>query len=266
MVEKRVNGLTVLGVMGEGHKLESSERELVVRRFRKSLPEEMGLLVGVRLQGTDLAINAANKALELGADGILLGPPLLQGDDALFNFHRRIADGFNAPIVIHDYPAATKVYMNASLIGRIVNEVEATWYIKLEDPPTGLKMEKFKQLCGDKLKVFGALGGLFAFEELDRGAVGLMTGFAYPELLVQIYDLFCSGERDKARTIFYDILPLIRFEFQSGIGVFLRKYIFKKRGIFQTTAVREPTTVPDQKTLTHFDAIVTHLRGRGYDM
>ncbi|MDJ0762213.1 MAG: dihydrodipicolinate synthase family protein [Myxococcota bacterium] len=266
MIERKVDGLTVLGVMGEGHKLEDAERALVVQRFRQALPPEMGLLVGVRYQGTDLVIRAADKALALGADGILLGPPTLQSDDALFHFHRQVAGAIGSPLVIHDYPAATKVVMSPGLIGRIVNEVDAPWYIKLEDPPTGLKMARLNRLCGENLGVFGALGGMFAFEELDRGAVGIMTGFAYPEFLVQMYDLFCSGQRDAAMALFYDMLPLIRFEFQAGIGVALRKHILVERGVFQTANVREPTTKPDQKTIDHLNLIITHLRGKGYQL
>jgi len=114
--------------------------------------------------------------------------------------------------------------------------------------------------------VFGALGGLFAFEELDRGAVGLMTGFAYPELLVALYRRYKRGDVDSAATLFYDILPLIRFEFQPGIGLSLRKHILVRRGAMDTTVVRHLGPEADEKTLEQLFRIVAYLKTRGYDI
>lgn len=266
MLSCRVSGLAVLGVMGEGHKLSEAERELVIRAFREALPRELGLVVGVREAGTDLAVRAARRAVELGADAILLGPPPVQSDGAIFEYTKRVAQNAGAPIVLHDYPAATKISMSVELIEKIAREIEQVEYIKLEDPPTGLKMARLSASLGDRLGVFGALGGIYAFEELNRGAVGIMTGFAYPELLVELYDRHRAGDMDGAAALFYDILPLIRFEFQPGLGVSLRKNILARRGIIETTKQRHPGTDADPKTLEDLNRILAHLRRRGYDV
>ncbi len=264
MTEKRVSGLAVLGVMGEGNKLDEAERSLVVRTFRAALPTSFGLVVGVRATGTDLAVKSARSARDLGADAILLGPPPIQDDDAIFSYTRQVSESVDVPIVLHDYPAATKVLMSVRLITRLFGEIERVEYIKLEDPPTGPKMARLQSAIGDDVQVFGALGGLYAFEELNRGAVGIMTGFAYPELLVDMYNKHASGDIEGAATVFYDILPLIRFEFQPGIGISLRKHILKKRGVFKTTKIRHPGADADAKTLEHLERILKHLRSRGY--
>lgn len=266
MADRGVQGLAILGVMGEAPKLNDAEREEVIEAFRTTLPEGLDLVVGVRAAGTDPAVDAARTAQQLGAGALLVGPPPVQNDDAIFTYYRRVAEAVDVPLVIHDYPASTGILMSPGLIARLHREIEGILYIKLEDPPTGPKMDRIRQLAGESLDVFGALGGMYAFEELERGAVGIMTGFAYPEMLVEIYQRFQNGDVDGAATVFYDVLPLIRFEFQPGLGVSLRKHILVRRGVFRTATVRHPGAQADTKTLDHLNRILEHLRRRGYDV
>ena len=266
MVRKSVHGLAVLGALGEGHKLDAFERSQVVRRFKSGMPDGFGLVVGVRAAATDLAVRMAQSAQKDGADALLLGPPPVQSDPALLTYYRRVAASVSLPVIIHDYPAATGIFMTPDLIAKIYHTTENIHYIKLEDPPTGPKMMAVLEKTGKKIKIFGALGGLYAFEELDRGAVGIMTGFAYPELLVTIYQRFHTGDIEGAATLFYDMLPLNRLEFQPGIGVSIRKKVFVQRGIFKTSYVRHPGQDADAKTMEHIFRIVAHLKKRGYEI
>jgi 4-hydroxy-tetrahydrodipicolinate synthase len=259
-----VQGLAILGVMGEAQKLNDAERVEVIRAFRAALPENLGLVVGVRAAGTDPAVDQARTAQDLGADALLVGPPPIQKDGAIFTYYQRVAQAVDVPLVIHDYPASTGILMSPELIARLHREVEGIPYIKLEDPPTGPKMDRVRELAGDTLGVFGALGGMYAFEELDRGALGIMTGFAYPELLVDLYQRYSKGDVAGAATLFYDMLPLIRFEFQPGMGVSLRKHILVQRRIIRTATIRHPGAQADARTLEHLERILDHMRQRGY--
>lgn len=264
MADRGVNGLAVLGALGEGHKLNEGERALAVEAFKSALPEGLGLVVGVRGAATDLAIGMALQAKELGADALLVGPPPVQKDAVILTYYLRVSEAAGLPIVIHDYPAATGILMSVELIARLHKECANVDYLKVEDPPTGMKMDAIRKLTGDGLKIFGALGGMFALEELERGAIGIMTGFAFPELLVELYRRFRNGDLDGARMLFYDMVSLIRFEFQPGIGVSLRKHVLVKRGVFTSATVRHPGPEADAETLAQMYRIVEHLRGRGY--
>jgi 4-hydroxy-tetrahydrodipicolinate synthase len=266
MANRGVHGLAVLGALGEGHKLDEGERTQVIERYRALLPDGLGLVVGVRAAATDLAMRMAQHASRLGADALLLGPLPVQNEKALRTYYQRVSDAVDVPVIIHDYPAAAGITMTPELIAHIFKACRNVQYIKLEDPPTGPKMDAVWALTGKDLEVFGALGGTFAFEELDRGAVGIMTGFAYPELLVELYRRYQSGDTDGAAELFYDIVPLIRLEFQPGIGVSLRKNILVKRGVFTSAYVRHPGPEADAKTLEHLFRIVEHLKKRGYEM
>lgn len=266
MIDRGVNGLAVLGALGEGHKLDRNERNAVIERFKANMPNGCGLVVGVRSAATDLALRMAQAAQASGADAILLGPLPLQSDTALHTYYQRVSSAVDVPVMIHDYPAATGIFMSPELIGRLFKENKNIGYIKLEDPPTGPKMEAVRKHAGNEIHIFGALGGMYAFEELDRGAVGIMTGFAYPELLVALHRRYRSNDIDGAAAIFYDMLPLNRLEFQPGIGVSIRKQILVKRGVFKTAYVRHPGQDADAKTMEHIFRIVRHLEQRGYQL
>lgn len=259
-----VDGLAVLGVMGEAERLTEAERDRVVEAFREALPPDRALVVGAGAAGTDAAIHTCARARELGADALLVGPPRIQNDTVLFGYYERIARAVAAPIVVHDYPPATGVILSPALLARLYRELERVQYVKLEDPPTGPKMEQVRSLAGDGFGIFGALGGLYALEELERGAIGIMTGFAYPELLVRLYRLYRAGEVAQAATLFYEILPLVRFEFQPGVGVSLRKTILVRRGAIRTATVRHPGPAADPVTLRQLDRILEHLAARRY--
>ena len=87
----------------------------------------------------------------------------------------------------------------------------------------------------DMATVLSITGKSFA-----RGADGAMTGFAYPELLVEVYLRFREGEVDKAFDLFDVYLPLIRYEQQPGIGLAIRKQILHQRGIIASATLRSP--------------------------
>jgi 4-hydroxy-tetrahydrodipicolinate synthase len=262
--DRGVQGVAILGVMGESHKLTGHEQEQVIEAFREHLPEGLQLVVGVRAAGTDIAVGMARTAAKYAPDALLVGPPPVQKDDTIFAYYKRIAEAVDVPLILHDYPAATGILMSPALIARLYKELDTVRYLKLEDPPTGLKMEKVRNLAGEDLKIFGALGGAYAFEELDRGAVGIMTGFGYPEFLVDLYERYQRGDIDGSAEVMYDISALIRWEFQPGLGVSMRKHILVKRGVFETAFVRHPGAEADAKTLEHLDRILGSLRARGY--
>ncbi len=66
---------------------------------------------------------------------------------------------------------------------------------------------------------------------MERGADGAMTGYAFPELLIDVVRLSKEGKRDAAHDLFDAHLPLIRYEQQPGAGLAVRKYVLQKRGI-----------------------------------
>jgi 4-hydroxy-tetrahydrodipicolinate synthase len=87
-------------------------------------------------------------------------------------------------------------------------------------------------LCGN--------GGLFLPEEMERGADGAMTGFAYPEMMVGVVAAHGAGDTGRMHDIFDAYLPLCRYEQQAGVGLAIRKYTLAKRGAIGSAALRRP--------------------------
>jgi 4-hydroxy-tetrahydrodipicolinate synthase len=105
-------------------------------------------------------------------------------------------------------------------------------------------------------------GGLFLPQEMLRGADGAMTGFAYPEMLVQVCALFAQGRAEEAEDLFDVYLPLLRHEFQYGIGLALRKETLKRRGAIRSAHVRRPGPVLDATDLAELGRLIQRLEDR----
>ena len=148
--------------------------------------------------------------------------------------------------------------MEAALLARIAREVPAARTIKLEDPPTPFKTARILAAAGDtKVAILGGLGGVFLLEELMAGAAGVMTGFAFPEVLVKVVSLYRAGQdRRGRRTCSIEFVPLMRFEFQEGIGMAIRKEVLRRRGALADGSTRAPGPALDDGTRAALDRVL----------
>ena len=176
-----------------------------------------------------------------------------------FGYYEAAQEITEIPIVIQDLPEQTGVHLHPEFIGKLHEELPDAKYLKLEDPPTPQKITSVIEATAGRMGVFGGLGGAFLFEELRRGAIGTMTGFAYPEVLVSIYNYLMKNDIERARNIFYSWLPLIRYENSAGIGLAIRKELMKHRGFIETADVRSPTASIDIRTKEELNDLLNAL-------
>lgn len=260
-LDSGVHGLTILGIMGEAHKLSDAERSIVMQRYLEAAGDHVPVVVGCSAAATKVTIEWAREAEEIGAAAVMVAPPNnVRNLDLVFEHYRRVAEALSLPVVVQDEPVNTGVVMPAAFIARVVNEIEGCRYVKLEEAPTTIKITSLLEKIEDRVGIFGGLGGMYFYEELSRGAVGIMTGFAYQEILVRTYELFSKGEKREAREHFFRYLPLIRFEAQLGVGgVSIRKEVFKLRGAISSSHVRFPAPALDEETLRELEELVDLL-------
>jgi 4-hydroxy-tetrahydrodipicolinate synthase len=259
-IKAGVNGITILGILGEVHRLSDEERQRVTELVVKQAGGRVPVVSGTGGPGTELAIKYSREAARLGIDGIMVAPPRLlkPNDEAVYSYYKNVASAVNIPIVIQDEPVTYGVHFSPSMIARL-SEIEGIRYLKLEDAPTLAKISQIKKLTRERLGIFGGLGGLYAYEELSRGACGIMTGFAYPEMLVEIHREFQEGNRSKARVLFHQALPIIRYEAQPGVNLAIRKEILKRRGVIKTATLREPATKLDEEGARELGELINSL-------
>ncbi|MGZ8430915.1 MAG: dihydrodipicolinate synthase family protein [Candidatus Deferrimicrobiaceae bacterium] len=241
MADIGVDGVTILGVLGESNRLGDDERERLIRAAVSAAGGRIPVIVGTSHRGTLATRHLSRMAEALGADAVMVTPSRepVPGEEKVFEYFRQVADGISIPIVAQDHPASTEVHMPVPLLLRLVNEIPRVGCLKEEAPPTPAKIHALVQgMTGRKVPVLTGLGALYGIFDLERGSSGFMTGFAFPEVLVAIVREVRGGRRDAAWELYQRFLPLIVFEQQPGVGI--RKEIYRMRGLIQSARVRHP--------------------------
>ena len=254
-----VNGVTVLGVTGEVARLDDRERQRVLETVATHVNGRIGVVAGTTAEGTLTCIGYSRAAKAAGATAVMVSPPRMPklNSEAVVRHYHALAEAVDIDLVVQDYPPISGYAMEPWLLARVAREIPRARTIKLEDPPTPFKTSRIlEQTAGLDVRIFGGLGGVFLLEELMAGATGAMTGFAYPEILVRIVKLFRGGQVDEAAEIFYRSVPLMRFEFQEGIGMAIRKEVLHRRGALTTPATRAPAAALDATTRQALDRVL----------
>jgi 4-hydroxy-tetrahydrodipicolinate synthase len=256
-----VHGLNVLGIMGEAHKLSEGERRRVAEVFVKSAAGRFPVVVGTSHGGTAVVTELSQAAEAAGAAAVMVAPPIgLRGEAVILAHYRAVARAISIPVVVQDEPVTTGVLMSPELLVRIAIEIPACRYIKLEEAPTPTKITAMRRLPGgDAVRIFGGQNAMYFYEELSRGAVGIMTGVAVPDILVRIYKAFTTGDRAGAAAIYDRYASYIRYEGQQGIGLALRKELLRLRGAIASSAVRQPGPSLDDVTRKELNDILARL-------
>ena len=254
-----VNGFTALGVTSEVARLTDGERDTVLDTIVAHVNRRVPVVAGTTAEGLRTCIDYTRRASAAGASAVMISPPrmLKINSDAVARHFADVAAAVDIPIIVQDYPPISGYAMEAALLARIARDVPAARTIKLEDPPTPLKTSRILEHAGGlDLRIFGGLGGVFLLEELMAGAAGAMTGFAFPAVLVQIVRRFRAGQIDEAADLFYRKVPLMRFEFQEGIGMAIRKEVLRRRGAIAHAGIRPPGGALDASTLAALDRVM----------
>jgi 4-hydroxy-tetrahydrodipicolinate synthase len=259
-----VSGLTILGMMGEAPKLDLAEALAIAGQVvrRANVP----VVVGVSAPGFAAMRSLARGAMDLGAAGVMIAPPpALRTDDQIINYYAQAvtAIGTDTPFVLQDYPLMLSVVMTPKVIRQIVMDHPSCVMLKHEDWPGLEKISALRAFQRDgslrPLSILTGNGGLFLDFEMERGADGAMTGYAFPDMLVDVVKLAQKGEREAAHDLFDAHLPLIRYEQQQGIGLAVRKYVLRKRGAITYDAQRVPSTSLSATAQAEIDFLLSRL-------
>ena len=264
--EAGCDGITVLGIMGEAPKLEAAEAEAVAARFIKRAGSKMQIIVGVSSPGFAAMRTLARKSMDAGAAAVMIAPPPhLRTDDQITTYFRQAEEaiGTDIPWVLQDYPLTLTVVMTPAVIRKIVMDSKSCVMLKHEDWPGLEKITALRGFQKDgslrELSILTGNGGTFLDFEMERGADGAMTGYAFPELLIDVVNLQKQGERDKAHDLFDAHLPLIRYEQQPGVGLAARKYVLQKRGIIESMAQRKPGAALSPTARAEIDYLLSRV-------
>ena len=175
-IDAGVNGIILGGTLGEASTLTTDEKETLIRKTLEIVQEEVPVIINIAEQSTKDAIAVAKRAEEIGAQGLMLLPPMRYKatDHETVTYFKEIARSTSLPIMIYN---------------RLRNEF------------------------GDRLKILTGVDTL-AFESMVSGADGWVAGLvaAYPAETVAIYKLTRAGKVDEALEIYRWFMPLLELD------------------------------------------------------
>lgn len=236
-----VDGVTILGVLGEADRMTDAERSAVIETAVTAADGRLPVVVGTSHRGTRAALELSRMAERLGADAVMLTPAqeAVPNEERVFEYFARVAEGMGLPIVVQDHPASTGVHMALPLLLRLAREIDQVACFKEEAVPTAPKVRALREgLREHRIPILTGLGALYGLFDLQAGADGFMTGFAFPEVLQAMVQAQAAGQHDRVTELYHRFLPLIVFEQQPGVAV--RKEILRRRGLLSCAQVRHP--------------------------
>lgn len=264
-LEHGVTGMTILGMMGEAPKLSTEETQAFTEYMLKRVAGRIPVIVGISNAGITNIATLGQLAMDQGAAGVMIAPPRgLATDEALYGYFEQCfkALGPQVPVCYQDFPLATGVALSADVFLRMVRDFEQLVMLKHEDWPGLNKLSKIRAAEGRRVSILCGNGGIFLPEEMARGADGAMTGFAFPEMLVEVVRLCNDGAHEAASDLFDAYLPLVRLEQQPGAGLAIRKEILHRRGALACNAARLPGPRLSTEDHTEITRLLTRLEQR----
>jgi len=267
-LECGVAGLTILGIMGEAPKMSPDESSEFCDRVLRRINERVPVVVGVSAPSLNAISSLTRRVMDFGAAGVMVSPMAgLNTDEAIEGYFHMVCDALgDVPIVLQDYPPASGVHMSVPLLNRLFGDLPSLRILKHEDWPGLRKLSKFRATEASgahrRISILVGNGGLFLPQELARGADGAMTGFAFPDMLVQVCAKHAAGDVEEAEDLFDAYLPLVRYEQQLGIGLAIRKETMRRRGIIASARTRAPGPSLDADDHAALDKLIRPLKRR----
>ena len=259
-IDKGISGMTILGMMGEAHKIDTNEAEIFIKHVIKRVNYRIPVIVGVSDAGLQKLVQLSKFSMESGCAGVMVAPISgLNTEKKLYDYFAQVFDalGKDIPVCYQDYPQSTGVHISVECFNRLVKNFPQLVMLKHEDCPGLGKLTQIRDSSKSqnlrRISILTGNGGLYLPQELARGADGAMTGFAFPEMLVEVVSLYAEGKEGHAEDIFDAYLPLVRYEQQPGFGLAVRKEILRQRGAIACALTRSPgpgLSQSDQKELS----------------
>jgi len=248
LLNQGIDGLALFGNASEGYALTQDEKKSIFDSVKK-LAGELPLVAAAGGASSAVAIEDIQRVHHWGAQVAMVNPPSVvkPGPDDIFNYYRDICQNCDIDIMIQDAPLMTGVNIPVATLVKLCKEFKQIKYVKVEQPPTTLKITELKKELGDSIGLFGGLNAGFLYEELRRGITGTMPACEFPDIINAINSAW-ENDKQKAKEIFYRYLPFFRYGVQPGIGVAIHKTVLHHAGIFATDVIRSPAKRIDSTT------------------
>ena len=260
MVSLGVDGITILGVLGESNRLTDEERSRLIETAVSVVRKRIPIVVGTSHSGSRACQYLSRMAQDLGADAVMVTPSRepVPNDERIVEGFERLAERIAIPIVLQDHPASSEVHLPVPLMARLLTRVPSIACVKEEAVPTAPKIRLLREALGERrIPVLTGLGALYAPFDLEAGSDGFNTGFAFPEVLVAMVQAGRSGDWARVHELYSRFAALIVFEQQPGVAV--RKELLRRRGLLSSARARHPGASITAAAATQLDTLLERV-------
>lgn len=243
-MECGVDGLVVLGSLGENATLEQSEKVEVIRAAVRVGGGKVPVLSGVVENSTRAACRFVEDAGKNGVDGFLLLPAMIypaDGREAIQHL-RTVAAATDRPIMLYNNPVAYKVDLTPPILAELANEPK---FVAVKESSENIRrVTDIKNLVGDRYQIFSGVDDL-ALESFLLGAVGWIAGLvcAFPKETVALYRLAKAGRMEEAVALYRWFMPLLHLDVST-------KFVQNIKLVEQLVGVGTETVRPPRLSLT----------------
>ncbi|PKV52389.1 4-hydroxy-tetrahydrodipicolinate synthase [Aquimarina sp. MAR_2010_214] len=217
-LEAGVHGIILGGTLGEASTLSDTEKRILVKKTVEIVKGRVPVIMNIAEQTTKNAIDAAAKAKEDGAQGLMMLPPMRYkaGDRETVVYFKEVAKSTELPIMIYNNPVDYKIEVTLDMFEELL-EVDNIQAVK-ESTRDISNITRIKNKFGNRLKILSGVDTL-ALESLLMGADGWVAGLvdAFPAETVAIYELQKAGRLQEALEIYRWFLPLLELDINAKL-------------------------------------------------
>jgi len=214
-----VSGIILGGTLGEASTLADVEKRTIVRKAVEIVNGQVPIVMNIAEQATTAAIDAANKAKEDGASGLMMLPPMrYKADDReTVTYFKKVANSTSLPIMVYNNPVDYGIEVTLDMFEELLRDCPNIQAVK-ESTRDLSNITRIKNRFRDRLAILSGVDTL-ALESVFMGADGWVAGLvcAFPAETVAIFNLAKAGKTEEALSIYRWFLPLLELDINTKL-------------------------------------------------
>ena len=222
-IKAGVHGIILAGTLGEASALETEEKFELLQYSKKITKGRIPVILNLSENTTKNAVHFAQKAKELGADGLMLLPPMRYKADSreVLEYFKAVATATDLPILIYNNPVDYGIYVTLEMFDELIKY--PTIQAVKESTRDLANVTRMINRFGNRIKILGGVDTI-CLETLMLGADGLVAGLvdAFPHETMAMYNYVKAGQYDKAVAIYRWFMPLLELDIHPKLIQYIK--------------------------------------------
>ena len=254
------------GMVTEILRLTVAERRELTERLPRLVGDRGVVIASAGAEETDLAVEHARHAEQVGCHGIMAIPPTktVLSDEAILGYYQALARSVMIPLIVQDASAYVGRAIDLQVYVQLLDEFgPERIFFKPEAMPLGTNLSRLRDVTERKARVFEGSGGISLIDSFRRGIAGTMPGMEFLPTIVAIWRALVDQDDARAYQLYWPLCALVAIQLQAGLDGFLaiEKYVMVRKGLFKTAIRRGPLTWEmDEETAAEVDRLLVYLQ------